>query len=221
MINKKGIKDSTSVLLKKYLKKRRVPTFSQSYLLEQSCHSQRLRAVFYELLSYEPSGRGTSSEVVKLLETRKHIFYFPLSISQATAIEKHDEKLIVENFNFEEDIDLPSNDGTNSCSYLSLGIVDHFASSTCKKIMEKKFVSDVESIIEEFPKRFNQVRNIKSMPDIHDAYKLLSRSNLLKNEFEFIECFVDNYAVYTYEFQNQFLMELRNLKSSAASKDRV
>ena len=207
--------------MKKYLKKRRDPTFSQSYLLEQSCHYQRLRAVLYELLSFEPSGRGTSTEVVKLSETRKRIFYFPLSISQATAIEKHDEKLIVENFNFEEDIDLPSNDGTNSCSYLSLGIVDHFASSTCKKFMEKKFVSDVESIIEEFPKRFNQVRDIKSMPDIHDAYKLLSRSNLLKNEFKFIECFVDNHAVYTFEFQNQFLMELRNLKSSAASKDRV
>ena len=35
---------------------------------------------------------------------------------QVTAVEKHDEKLI----------DLPNNDGTNSCSYLSLGIIDHF-----------------------------------------------------------------------------------------------
>ena len=68
--------------------------------MEQSCYYQRLRSLFYELLNYKPNDRGTASEVVQLLEQTKLISYFPLSVSQATAVEKHDEKLIEENFDF-------------------------------------------------------------------------------------------------------------------------
>ena len=96
----KGVSDIASNLLKKYLKTKCFPTLSPSYLMQQSCHYQRLRSVFYELFSYEPNDRGTASEVVQLLEQTKLISYFPLSVSQATAVEKHDEKLIEENFDF-------------------------------------------------------------------------------------------------------------------------
>ena len=56
------------------------------------------------------------------------IFY--CQFLQATPVEKHDEKLIEENFDFYSDNDLPNNDGTTSCSYLSLGIIDHFILDT-------------------------------------------------------------------------------------------
>ena len=109
----KGVSDSASNLLKKYLKRKCFPTFSSSYLMQQSSYYQRLRSVFDELLNYEPNDRGTASEVVQLLEPTKLISYFPLSVSQATAVEKHDEKLIEENFGFYSDNDLPNNDGPN------------------------------------------------------------------------------------------------------------
>ena len=101
----KGVSNSSSNLLKKYLNRKCFPTFSPSYLMQQSCCYQRLRSVFYELLNYEPNDRGTASEVLQLLEQTK---------------------LIDENFDFYSDNDFPNNDGTNSCScsYLSLGIVD-------------------------------------------------------------------------------------------------
>ena len=105
--------------------------------MQQSCYYQRRRLVFYELLNYEPNDRGTASEVVQLLEPKKLISYFPLSVSQATAVEKHDEKLIKENFDFYSDNDLPNNDGRNSCSYLSLGIINHFISDTCRKFEQR------------------------------------------------------------------------------------
>ena len=120
--------------MKKYLKRKRFPTFSPSYLMQQSCYYQRLRSMFYELLNYEPNDRGTASVVVQLLDPTKLISYFPLSVSQVTAVEKHDEILIEENFDFYRDNDLPNNDGTNSCSYLSLGIIDHFISDTYRKL---------------------------------------------------------------------------------------
>ena len=129
----KGVSDSASNLLKKYLKRKCFPTFSPSYLMQQSCYYQRLRSVFYELLNYEPNDRGTASEVVQLLEPTKLISCFPLSVSQVTAVEKHDEKLIEEHFGFYSGNGFPNNDETNSCSYLSLGIIDHFISDTLRK----------------------------------------------------------------------------------------
>ena len=72
--------------------------------------------MFYELLNYEPNDRGKAAEVVQLLEPKKLISFFPLSVSQVTAVEKHDEKLTEQNFDFYSDNHLPNNDGTNSCS---------------------------------------------------------------------------------------------------------
>ena len=83
---KKGVSDSASNLLKKYLKRKCFPTFSRSYLMQQSCYYQRLRSLFYELLNYEPNDSGTTSEVVQLLEPT--ISYFLLSVLQATPVEK-------------------------------------------------------------------------------------------------------------------------------------
>ena len=154
---------------------------------------------------------------MQLLEQTKLISYFPLSVLKATAVEKHDEKLTEENFDFYSDSDLPNNDETNSCSYLSLGIIDHFISDTYRKFEERKFVNDVQNIIEEFPKKFNPFRDVKSVPDIYDAYNLLSNNNLLKNKFEFVECFVDNYTIYGCELQKRFFRELESLKSTATS----
>ena len=140
---------------------------------------------------------------------KKLISYFPLSVSQATAVEKHDEKLIEGNFDFYSD-----------CSYLCLGIIDHFISDTYRKFDERKFVNDVQNIIEEFPKKFNPFRDVKSMPDVYDAYNLLSNNNLLKNKFEFVECFVDNYTIYGYELQKRIFRELESLKSTATSNSK-
>ena len=151
----------------------------------------------------------------------KLISYFPLSISQVTAVEAHDEKLIEENFDFCRDNDLPNNDGTNSCSYLSLGIFDHFISANQKKFEERDFVSDVQSITDKFTKKVNPFRNLESMPYVHDAYNLLSNNNLLRNQFELIGCFFDNYAIYGYELQKQFFRELKSLKRTATSNSKA
>ena len=67
------------------------------------------------------------------------------------------------------------------------------------KFDERKFVNDVQKVIEEFLKKFNPFRNNKSMPDIYDAYNLLQNNNLLKNQFEIIEYFVYNYKIYGYK----------------------
>ena len=90
-----------------------------------------------------------------------------------------------ENFDFYRDNILPNSDGiTNSCRYSSLGITDHFISGTDRKLEERKFVKNVQNIIEEFSKKFDRFRNVKSMPDVYDAYNVLPNNNLLKNQFD-------------------------------------
>ena len=58
------------------------------------------------------------------------------------------------------------------------------------------------------------------MPNVYDVYNLLSHNNLLKNKFEFMECFVDNYTIYSYELQKRFFRELESLKSTATSNSK-
>ena len=58
------------------------------------------------------------------------------------------------------------------------------------------------------------------MRDVYDAYNLLMNSNLLKNKFEFIELFVNNYTLQSYELRKRFLRELASLKSTATSKSK-
>ena len=86
-----------------------------------------------------------------------------------------------------------------------------------KKFEEKKFVNGIQNTIEEFPKKFNPFCNVKSMPNVYDAYNLLSNNNLLKNKFEFIDYFADNYTIYSYELQKRLFREWESLKSTAIS----
>ena len=171
----KGASDSASNLLKKIFKEKMFPYFQPIISDATICYYQRLRLFFYELLDYERNDRGISSETVQLLEPTKLISYLPLSVSEAIAVEKHDEKFIEEIFDFYRDINVPNNDGTtNSCSYLSLGIIYRFISGTYRKFEERKLVNDVQNVIEEFPKKFNPFGNVKSTPDLYDAYNLLT-----------------------------------------------
>ena len=103
---------------------------------------------------------------------------------------------------------------------MSIGIIDHFISGTYRKFEERKFINDIQKIIEEVPKKANPFRNVKSMPDVYDAYNPLSNNNLLKNKFEFIECFLDNYTIYSYKLQKQFFRERESLKSTATSNSK-
>ena len=76
----KGVLGIAINLFKKYLKIKCFPTFSPSYLMQQSCYYQRLRSVFYELCNYEQNDGAATSKNLQLLEPTKAISYFPLSV---------------------------------------------------------------------------------------------------------------------------------------------
>ena len=57
------------------------------------------------------------------------------------------------------------------------------------------------------------------MPDVYHAYNLLSNKNL-KNKFKFVERFVDNYTIDSYELQKLFFREIESLKITATSNSK-
>ena len=57
------------------------------------------------------------------------------------------------------------------------------------------------------------------MPDVYHAYNLLSNKNL-KNKFKFVERFVDNYTIDSYELQKLFFREKESLKITATSNSK-
>ena len=126
-----------------------------------------------------------------------------LAVSQAIALEFNDRK-IVEGNRVPEILQvttIPDNYGTNACSFLSLGIVNHFT-----KIL-------VESIIIDFSKNFNIYRD-KNMPvDVYEAYNILSKNEWLDFYFEFFEYLVDNDPIYSIHFQKKTIEALPTLQN--------
>ena len=66
----------------------------------------------------------------------------------------------------------------------------------------ERFAAITESIILDISWEINKVRNYRMMPDIREAYDILSK---ISHVFGFTEIFVDNYEAYNFELENKFL----------------
>ena len=121
-----------------------------------------------------------------LLENQAHVFMVPLSVSQLTALEQYDRGKISGGSDFQI-MSRPDNDATNACSFLCLGIIDRFSSEDLQTFDMERFVVIVESIILDFSRKVNKVRDYSMMPDIREAYDILSKNKLLSHVFDFTE----------------------------------
>ena len=59
----------------------------------------------------------------------------------------------------------------------------------------------VSLVTRKFPKSFNRLRNVNEMYTVDEAYSILNSHNLLKISYEFIDKCINNYTIYSYEFQ--------------------
>ena len=72
-----------------------------------------------------------------------------LAVSQATALEFNDRKIVEANID-PKVTSISDNDGTDACAFLSLGIVNQLT-----KNKSDDYKSLTESVIIDFPKKFN------------------------------------------------------------------
>ena len=115
-------------------------------------------------------------------------------MSQAAALEFNDRKIVEANIDPKilPVTSVPHNDGTKACVFLSLGIVNQLT-----KNKSEDYKSLAESIIIDFPKKFNIYRDKNMLADVYEAYSILSKSELLDFSFEFLENLVDNDPIYS------------------------
>ena len=141
-----------------FLRKKTVPSFSQQYEeIQASCYS-KLRYAFFKYLEFNASERATVNEVMENLTEDSDVAITSLAVSQATALEFNDRKIVEANIDPEilQVTSIPDNDGTNACAFLSLGIVNQLI-----KNKSEDYKSLAESIIIDFQKKFNIYREKK------------------------------------------------------------
>ena len=180
---------------KNLLRQKTVPTCSDSFLKEHALMYQELRSIFYSFFEYDPKKRPTASEVQDILklEFTSEMHYTPLENLQSTAIEKIDLQL-AEAIDKKEFVAVDvTNDGTNACAFLTIGIIDRLSDVDLKSDFKK----EVEETISEFPNLFNPSRNVGSFYDIYEAYNILESHQLLKNKFVFQEDFLNKKNMFT------------------------
>ena len=95
---------------------------------------------------------------------------------------------------------------------LCLGIIDRFSSEDLQAFDMERFAAIVESIILGFSREVNKVHDYSMMPDIREAYDILSKNKLLSHVFDFTKIFVYNYEVHSFELQSKFLQQLQTAK---------
>ena len=207
-------------LLRQHLKEKLFPSSSPSYLSMQASYLQKIREVFHKAVSFVPEERKTVHCLKSLLENQAHVFIVPLSVSQLTALEQYDRGKISGGSDFQI-MSRPDNDATNACSFLCLGIIDRFSSEDLQTFDMERFVVTVESIILDFSRKVNKVRDYSMMPDIREAYDILSKNKLLSHVFDFTKIFVYNYEVHSFELQSKFLQQLQTAKIQFNRKRRI
>ena len=67
------------------------------------------------------------------------------------------------------------------------GIIDCFSSEELQTFDMERFAAIVESIILDFLREVNKVRDYSMMPDIREAYDIIFKNKLLSHVFDFTE----------------------------------
>ena len=191
--------------IKSQLSKLQAPSESKKYLLLQATQYERLRSVFYENLQFNPKERMSIEVIREQLNSHGDLEFNPLPISQSSALEKYDHEVanMLQNSTV-SDYGLPNNDATNSCAFLSLGIIDKLIS---KKLSIPFLKETVSSVIINFPQKFNDFRT-RDLVDIYEAYLILMKNKLLDHLMDFSELITENEKLYTIELFAKLKKEL-------------
>ena len=102
----------------------------------------------------------------------------------------------------------PDNDRTNACPFLSLDIVNQLT-----KNKSEDYKSQTESVIIDFPKKFNAYRDKNMLTDVYEAYNILSKNDLLDFSVEFFENLINNDPIFSIQFQKKIIEVLLTLQN--------
>ena len=189
----------------KRLTSKQLPTFSNKYSHFQATTWLTLEQVFENCTYFDSTKRINASCFVDMLNPSEGSVCrdIALAISQSSAVEQYDQ-LVAENA-------LPVTsvivgDATNSCSFLSVLVAERVLAerhdenlpSLSVALDEWQFFGEnISDLLFTMPARFNRYRDIERMYDVHEAYSILRKANIVQGTYDLFEEIITSSPVFT------------------------
>ena len=113
--------------------------FSMKYEFIQATQYPHIRKMVLNSIKFNWQDRSTTNDISKEMKEVKTIYCYPLLVSQSTALEKSDKEIIGQSnsevLDFAENV-TPKNNGTNSCAFISVGIIDNVLQLNSKSFVK-------------------------------------------------------------------------------------
>ena len=91
-------------------------------------------------INFDWQDRSTINNIFEEMKEEKTIYCYPSSVSQSAALEERDKEIITRSNSkgpkFAE-IAIPKNYGTNSCAFISIGIIDNVLQLYSKSFVKR------------------------------------------------------------------------------------
>ena len=180
-------------LLQDLMKKNCIPTHDDKYESMRVSQWWQLEESFKLCSNFLPHERPTASRVVSVLSSQPEdqLIFRPLALSQGTALECADKQLAALNElkSFAQTFQTPLNDGTNSCTFLGLGICDAILHEIAQggDVDWDRIVHMSEHVINSLPSQLHGCRDSALIYDISEARDILKSRNLLKFSYQLSE----------------------------------
>ena len=138
----------------------------------------------FNYLGFNASERATVNEAMENLIKDSDVAITNLEVSQATSLELNDRKIVEANIDsgILKVMSKPGNEGTNSCTFLLLDIVNRLT-----KNKSEDYKSLAESAIINFQRSLTYTEIKNMLTDVYEAHNILSKNGLHDLSLTFFE----------------------------------
>ena len=189
---------SWQLILQENLSESKKPLMSNKYENNRGSQWSVINRLFDDCVDFKPLSRPMLDHIGDILKNDKEskCVNILLSMSQESAMESynlHAAQAIANSVM--PSLQLPTNNGSNSCAFLSLAICDDITSQLTaiapNDLSEEEFSFMLKTAAERqilhLPSSVNQVRDVKKFYDISEAYAIMKNSKILLYEYDFYE----------------------------------
>ena len=191
------------------------PPQDEKYEIDRATVWYDLEKVYRGFTNFDRNKRLSLQEAGQTLRRRHErstdVQVVNLKASQATALEEFDARVAAgmeESFKLKESVTSPSNEGTNACAFLSVGVAESILHDTETEAFFENLPKAVEVTILSLPEEINEHRDMGKTYDILEAYEILRRQQIIKYPIEFSEELPYADGVFKYEGREKLFTKL-------------
>ena len=201
--------------IRSLLEEQKHPLQDVKYDIDRATVWYDLEKVYRGFTNFDRNRRLSLQEAGHILRRRhersRDLQVVNLKVSQATALEEFDARVAAgmeEHCKTKESMTTPSNDGTNACAFISVGVAESILHDTETEAFFENLPKAVEVTILSIPEEINKHRDMGKNYDILEAYEILRRQHLIRFPLQFSEELPYADGVFTYEGREKLFTKL-------------